>query len=316
MRAVVSLGSVNVDHAVRLDDATLAELRARYDWFPAAGETVTVESVPDDVRDFQWQRSLGGKGANQAVAAARAGADSRLLGAVGDDHREYAVLDSLASDGVTVDDVSIAEGPTGAAFVFLDEAAENRIVVQPGANAAVDTAYVRRHRETVRAADVFLLQNEVPVEPVEALLGWLDGVPDRPTVVLDPAPAAGAAPLLAHESVDLVTPNAVEAAALGDAVDRFEGTVVEKRGPDPVVVTREEADGGGFTISPPTVGVRDTTGAGDVFAGFLAARLAAGDGLREAVTVATHAASLSVREDGVQEATPTLAVVREWLDGR
>jgi ribokinase len=152
----------------------------------------------------------------------------------------------------------------------------------------------------------------------EATLALLDALadrPTRPTVALDPAPAPGAAPLVDHRCVDLVTPNETEAAALSGALAAFDGTVVRTRGPDPVVV---EAPGERFTVTPPAASSTDTTGAGDVFAGYLAAMLAERDGesrstatLREAVQVASAAAALSVEASGVQRATPARETVAE-----
>lgn len=312
MASVVSLGSVNVDHVVRADGDRLAALAERYDWFPAAGETVTVVSVPDEFRTFDADHLLGGKGANQAVAAATAGAAATLLGRVGEDAGEFDVRPTLESRGVDVSGVEAAPGPTGAAYVFVDETGENRIAVVPGANARVDDAYLGRHRDAILAADVLLLQNEIPVGPVDALLADLDGSDDdhRPTVVLDPAPAAGVAPLLAHDCVDLVTPNEHEFEALAEALVGFDGTVVRTRGPAAVLVQLPSGDG--FEVTPPAVDPVDTTGAGDVLCGFLAAGLAAGDDLRTAVERAVAAAALSVTGEGVQAATPTREEVRAF----
>lgn len=311
MPSVVSLGSVNVDRVVRVDADELAALADRYDRFPAAGETVVVESVPDAFDGLDADSLLGGKGANQAVAAARAGADAALLGKVGADESEHGVFDGLAGYGVDVSGVERADAPTGAAYVFVDETGENRIAVVPGANAAVDGAYVDRHRDAIEAADVLLLQNELPVDPVDGLLASLDAAADRPTVLVDPAPADGADRLLAHGCVDVTTPN--EREALADAPRASGATVVRTRGERPVVV-EDRDDGERFAVEPPAVEAVDTTGAGDVFDGFLAASLAAGDDLRDAVETATVAAALSVTADGVQRATPTLAAVRDRTD--
>jgi ribokinase len=308
MDRVVSLGSINVDHVRRASDAELASFAERYDWFPAQGDTVRVERLPDDVALDADERRHGGKGANQAVAAAAAGAATTMLGAVGTDHDRFGVLPALVDAGVDAERVGVVDAPTGAAHVFVDPSGDNRIVVDPGANAAVDDAYVDANYDAVRDADCLLLQNEIPVEPVAALLDDLTAEPTRPTVILDPAPPAGTDPLLAREAVDYLTPNEGEYAALADALDAYGGVVVRKRGGDPVIVAADDR----FTVDPPAVDAVETTGAGDVFNGFLAARLAAGASLRDAVETAVVAASMATRTAGAREGIPTLDEVRAF----
>lgn len=310
MSRVASVGSVNVDRTVELDDGTLADLTDRYEWFPAPGETVILRDPPDlsDLSNLRWRVTLGGKGANQAVAAARAGATAELYGMVGTHHAESDVLATLDGRGVDVSAIEVADAPTGTAYVFLDSDGENHIAVVPGANAAVDAAYLDRHWPAIRSADALVVQHELPTGTVDALFDRLDDHTDRPTVVFDPAPAADAGVLLAHDCIDVVTPNETEFRALADSLADFDGTVVRTRGPDDVLVSNDES----FAVSPPAVEPVDTTGAGDVFAGFLAARLAVGDGMRPAVELATRAASLSITGEGAQDATPTMAEVRAF----
>jgi ribokinase len=311
---VVSLGSVNVDRVAYVDDATLSSLAATGDWFPAPGETVRVaaERVPS-VDRHRSATFLGGKGANQAVAAAAAGAEAALLGAVGADAGRFDVRSTLRERGVAVDGLATADAPTGTAYVFVAPDGENHIAVVPGANAAVDAGYVREHMATVRGADALLLQNEVPVEAAETALCGLAGCDpaDRPTVVLDPSPPAGVEPLLASPRVDYATPNESEAAALSGPLADFGGTVVATHGGDPVVVDGADR----FEVPPPGVDPVDTTGAGDVFAGYLAARLGAGDDLRSAVAVAAAAGAVSTEREGVQPAVPDPGAVRRRLEG-
>jgi ribokinase len=312
MGTVASFGSINVDRVAYLDPATAADLDARYDWFPGPGETRSVESVPADLDALVDETFLGGKGANQAVAAARADADAGLYGRVGPDHGAFDVLTSIAGYGVDVSPVEVADAPTGTAYVFVTPDGENHIAIVGGANAAVDPAYARANTDELRRVDCLLVQNELPARTLDALFTALDGREGRPTVLFDPAPPDGAADLLGHPCVDLVLPNESEAAALGDALDRFDGTVVYKHGPDPVVV--DPAGGGRFSVPPPRVDTVDTTGAGDVFGGFLAAELSRGASLREAVECARVAGALSVRSEGVQRATPTLGTVRAYRE--
>ena len=309
MDRVVSLGSINVDHVRQVTDAELTAFSERYDWFPARGHTAQVETLPDDLAADADEVHHGGKGANQAVAAAAADATTTMLGKVGTDHDRFGVLPTLTDAGVGVGRVGVADVPTGSAYVFVEPSGDNRIVVRPGANATVDDAYVRAQYDAVRDADCLLLQNEIPVDPAAGLLHDVADDPTRPTVILDPAPPAGVDPLLACEAVDYLTPNEHEYAALDGALDDFDGVVVRKRGGDAVIV---ETPDGQFTVDPPSVDPVDTTGAGDVLNGFLAARLAAGASLRDAVETAVVAGSMSTRTAGARRGIPTLDEVRAF----
>lgn len=305
MPAVASLGSINVDRIRRVASADLDDLEARYDWFPAPGETRRVASVPGAVADAAERTRLGGKGANQAVAAGRAGVPTALFGMVGEDEADHDVLDTLAAD-VDVAGVERVDGPTGTAYVFVEPDGENRIALVEGANACVDADYVRRHLDAIRGADCLLLQNEIPVEAAAFLLSELRGVTARPTVVVDPAPVAGADRLVTEPAVDYVTPNEVEYDQLASAgaLDDFEGTVVQTRGAEDVVVSAGRTER--FRVSPPPADVVDTTGAGDTFDGYLAAWLAAGRPLRDAVTAAATASARAVEAEGAQPAIPSV----------
>jgi ribokinase len=330
---VASFGSINVDRVAYVDSDTVVDLSARYDWFPGPGETVGVDArrIPGDFDDYVDDRFLGGKGANQAVAAAAAGAKSTLLGAVGTDAATVGagVRRRLRDREVDVDGVAVVDAPTGTAYVFVTPDGENHIATITGANGTVDAAYARRSRVRERAlgADYLLLQNEVPTRAALTLLNELSGLPDRPTVVLDPAPAAGAADVLSHPAVDVATPNDPEYRTLSDGFERFEGTVVCTHGAAGVTVSTpaggkdgdEDGHGRGqecenFEVPTPAVEAIDTTGAGDVFNGYLATRLAVGDSLRRAVEVAATAAALSTTREGVQRATPDADAVRALLD--
>ncbi len=308
MTGVVSLGSINIDRIRHPSEAELASLADQYDWFPDRGQTVTVTELPPEFPAEADRVRHGGKGANQAVAAASAGAAAEVLGNVGPDSEEAGVRARLADDGVAVDRIGTGSAPTGTADVFVDPDGDNRIVVRPGANGTVDDAYVDVQYDTIRSATCLLLQNEIPVAPMRQLLADLAAEPDRPIVVFDPAPADGAEALLDCEAIDYLTPNEREYEALRSDLGAFDGVLVRKRGGDDVVVEADRQ----FTVTPPSVDAVDTTGAGDVLNGFLAATLAVGTSLREAVEIGTIAGSLSALETGARSGIPTLEAVRSY----
>ncbi len=311
MGSVASFGSINVDRVAYLDRETIDGLAARYDWFPAPGETRRVEQVPESIESHVDRTFLGGKGANQAVAAAQADADSDLYGMVGEDANEFDVLPSLAAYGVDTSAVESADVPTGTAYVFVDEAGENYIAVVGGANAAVGADYVHRTVGALRSVDCLLVQNELPTQTLETLFDALDGA-GGPLVAFVPAPVDGAAGLLEHDCISLVIANETEAAALDDRLSGIDAAVVRTRGPDPVVVDPGGPfEGERFTVTPPPADPVDTTGAGDVFAGYLTAELAEGRALRPALDCACAAAAHSTKHEGVQRATPAREAVAE-----
>jgi ribokinase len=305
MGHVVSLGSINVDRMRTVSGSELAKLE-QYDWFPDRDETVRIERPPDELTADPDHVRHGGKGANQAVAAASAGAETAILGKVGADHDEFGVLDSLLASGVDVDGVAVAPEPTGRADVFVGPGGDSWIVIYAGANGAVDRPYVDRQYEAILRADCLLLQNEIPIEPIVALLTRLADEPERPTVVLDPAPAGGAERLIGCEAVDYLTPNEREYEALRPSLERFDGVLVRTSSGDEVVVEGDER----FSVTPPRVTPVDTTGAGDVMNGFMAAQLAGGAPLREAVETAVVAGALSTQTEGAREGIPSLDEIR------
>lgn len=295
---VVVVGAVNVDMVV----ATPA--------LPGPGETV----VGDGVRRFG-----GGKGANAAVAAARAGARVRCVGAVGDDDLGRGALEELRSEGVVVDDVAVLDGvATGTALIVVDDRGENQIAVGLGANGRVDPQVVRTAlRRVLGHAGCLLVSTEIPQAAIVAAVR--SGTEAGVRCVLNPAPVVDVVDeLLAHGVV--LTPNAGEAAAVAGSDGRdpaADAATIAGRTGAPAVVT---LGGDGAVVAGPggtlervparTAAVRDTTGAGDTFNGVLATRLAAGDDLPEAVRVANTAAALSVSAAGARGGMPTIEEIR------
>ncbi|MFF0742897.1 ribokinase [Streptomyces sp. NPDC004111] len=263
---VVVLGSLNIDLVTRV---------ARH---PRPGETVTGRSLTV---------LPGGKGANQAVAAARAGARVRMLGRVGDDDGGRRYLATLRSDGIDTTGVTTTPGePTGQAHICVDDLGENTIVVIPGANGAVTEADAERAAATIAAADVLLLQLETPLPAVvrAALIAGRAGT----RVVLNASPVAEVPPELLRLA-DPAIVNEHEYEALGEEA-RSVCVTLGARG----------ARWGEHASVPPPVHAVDTTGAGDCFAGTLAARLAAGDPVADALDAAVAAGAGATTREGAQ----------------
>ena len=288
---VCVVGSLNVDTTLRV--ATL----------PRAGQTVLT-------RDRTT--SQGGKGANQAVAAASQGSTVRLVAAVGNDDQGRSSVDGLAARGVQTCSVKfVDEAFTGSAVVLVADDGENLIVVDQGANRSLDEAWVRKH-VTKAAPDVILAQLEVPIPSVlAAAQAW-----DPRYFVLNPAPmpadVTSLQPLLEH--VDILVPNRPELAEMVgeehvetlDDVDQsaqrlaFRGTLVVTLGSQGAAVYGPYGRERLAHVPAAQVEAVDTTGAGDAFCGVMADRLARGDDIVDAVEVATRLAGLSTTVHGAQ----------------
>jgi ribokinase len=294
---VVVVGSANVDLVVDVDRR------------PAPGETVLGRG---------HRRFPGGKGANQAVAAARVGATVALVGCVGDDASGDDLLAELDAAGVDTTVVRrLPRVTTGTAFITLTPDGENSIIVSPGANAHLDVASVDAAAPAIAAAAVVCAQLEVPLDAVRRGLELARRA--GALTVLTPAPAVPEARELLGLA-DVLVPNLGEARALaGDpeaspraAARRLLGlgarAVVLTLGARGVVVETPQG-----TSELPARDVRDvvdTTGAGDTLAGVLAAMLADGASIPDAVRVAVDAAGISVTRAGAQTSMPTLAEIR------
>ncbi|MFF9396335.1 ribokinase [Streptomyces griseoluteus] len=274
---------------------------------PAAGETV----LGGDLAVHP-----GGKGANQAVAAARLGARTALLARVGDDGHGRLLLDSLRSAGVDTARVPAGGAPTGVALITVDPSGDNSIVVSPGANSRLDTGDVRQAEGLVRGSRVVSAQLEIPLETVAEVVRTLG---DGNRFVLNPSPPR---PLPAEvlAACDPLIVNEHEARVLlGDALTGEDpehwARLLLDAGPRSVVVTlgAEGAlvcDASGVRRVPPVkVDAVDTTGAGDAFTAALAWKLGSGAELAEAAAYAARVGAAAVTKRGAQESYPTAAEV-------
>ena len=288
---ILTIGSVNIDHVHRV--AAL----------PGPGETVV---------DLGYARGLGGKGANQSLAARLAGAEVRHAGAVGADGGWC--RDRLAAAGIDVGDLLTVEAATGHAVILVDGAGENVIVVHGGANRALAPELVRAAIGRARAGDWLLLQNETNLVVEAAEAGRVAGL--RVAYAAAPFDAEATAAIIPH--VDLLAVNSVEAAQLA----RHLGSAPETFGA-PVLLVTEGARGahcwtGKAEVRQAAFAVQavDTTGAGDTFLGYFLAALDLGASVAEAMRRAAAAAAVQVTRPGAGEAIPAAAEVDAFLAAR
>lgn len=294
---VVVLGSANLDIVVPVPH------------HPATGETVL---------GGHHDRIPGGKGANQAVAAARLGARVAMVGRVGSDDAGRTLRTALQEAGVDCRYLAVdGLAPSGLALIGVDRSGDNTIIVSPGANDRIGPDDVAAAAPLLASAAVTLVQLEVPAMAVEAAVAASGG-----KVVLNPAPASLLSGALL-ERVDVLVPNRIELAQLAGSAEAGGLAAVEEmaRGlPVPTVVVTLGADGallvagGDAVVLPaPPVEVVDTTGAGDAFCGAIAEALARGVAIDEATARAVHAGSLATTRRGAQPSLPTGAQVNASL---
>lgn len=302
---LIVLGSVNADHVLMVDD------------FPRPGETVTGHG---------YQVLPGGKGANQAVAAARLGGDIGFIACVGDDDFGHHMIERFEEDGMNTSAVMAVEGlPTGIAMIQIAASGENSISISAEANGALTPEKLAPHIPMIKEGHTLLMQLESPIETIEqaAIVGRQAGL----DVVLNPAPARGLPDsLLAN--LTMITPNETEAEMLtGVTVENEDDAqkaadILHDKGVPTVIITLGEkgayvstVDGGrlvrGFNVTPV-----DTTAAGDTFNGALVAGLQHNMSMDEAITFAHGAAAISVTRLGAQPSIPTLHEVSEFLKSK
>ena len=293
MKRIVVLGSTNTDMVVKA---------AR---IPAPGETIL---------GGDFLMNPGGKGANQAVAAARLGGDVTFVAKVGDDLFGREAKSLFAKEGIRTEYVfTDAEKPSGVALIMVGASGENSIAVASGANGALSPTDIAAARGEIESAGALLMQLETPVETILCAAQWAaaKGVP----VILNPAPAC-ALPDALFPCLALITPNETEAEMLtgvkvaDEAGARAAAAALCAKGVGRVIITLGAKgafvyDGGAGAFVPAfPVEAVDTTAAGDVFSGALAVALTEGRALGEAVAFASRAASISVTRMGAQASAP------------
>ena len=300
--SIVVLGSSNTDMILRVPR------------IPQPGETIL---------GGRFSTAAGGKGANQAVAAARAGGRVSLIARVGSDAFGEQALAGFEREGIAVECVlRDPQEPSGVALIFVEESGENSIAVASGANARLSPSDVEGAREVIAGASILLMQLETPLETVEAAarVARESGT----TVILNPAPARALSDTIMRH-VSILTPNQSEAEHLSgvEVTDPHSAEAAARRlmalGPESVVVTlgRQGAiwvtEHGTEVVAGHPVAAVDTTGAGDVFNGSLATALAEQRLAREALGLANAAAALSVTRHGAQPSAPTRTDIETLL---
>lgn len=301
---IAVVGSINMDLVIRCQR------------LPMPGETVMAASAME---------LCGGKGANQAVAAARAGGDVVMIGRVGDDAFGEKLRMNLSDGGLNTQCILTSENcSSGVAIVAVEDSGQNSIMVVPGANGKLASADIRNHRHAIESADVLLVQLEVPLATVAEAIRIASEMNIR--VILDPAPAPNAWPgdlspfkkdSRPLDGISLICPNESEAARLTglpvETIDDAEAAArsLHDQGVAVVAVTLAEKgvlifDGTFTTLIPAfKVNAIDTTAAGDAFAGALAVRWAETNDLNEAIRFASAAGALATTRIGAQSAMAT-----------
>jgi ribokinase len=300
---IVVIGSANMDMIVRTA------------CIPKPGETVLGN-------DFI--QSMGGKGANQAIAATRLGADVTFVARLGKDHFGQDAFEAYGKEGIdTKYIVWDEETPTGVALIMIDNEGENIICVTSGANGKLSTEDVSRAEEAIKSADCVLLQLEIPMKTVEHAIRLASKYHVR--VVLNPAPMANLSNELLGK-VDVLTPNITEAAKLSGvnaSEPRDLAVIVKKKfniknvivtmGKEGTAISSEQGSGAIY-IPSYQVDAVDATGAGDAFNGGLVVAWSQGKNLEDAVRYANAVGALSTTHFGAQSALPTAEEVRTFLN--
>lgn len=305
MGKIVVIGSSNTDLVIKTSR------------IPRPGETII---------GGEFMINAGGKGANQAVAAARLGGQVVFVARTGDDQFGHSAVENYERDGIVTRHIGRdGASASGVALIAVDDAGENSIVVAPGANATLSRADVDRASEEIRGADYVLIQLEIPLDVVAYAVETAHAAGVK--VVLNPAPAARLADDILAK-LWLITPNCTEASLLSGVEVTDEASALEaartiaRAGVPNVIVTMGGAGAliltpeGHETVSAFRVDAVDTTAAGDIFNGALVTALVEGKTLHEAVRFASGASAISVTRMGAQTSAPGRKEVEEFLSAR
>ncbi|MWP61739.1 ribokinase [Gilliamella sp. Pas-s25] len=302
LNKLIVIGSVNIDHILNVNE------------FPKPGETL---------KGSNYKISYGGKGANQAVAAGRLGANVQFIAAVGNDDFGKKFKQQLESDHIDTHTVAVVESKnTGVALILVNKQGENQIAIHEGANSAVTPEYVGQFENDIIKANAVLMQLETPLQTIEHVAKLAKQ--NNTKVILNPAPAQNLSDdLLKH--IDIITPNETEAEYLTGIKIVTEqdaqkaSAFLHNKGINTVIITLGSKGawvsycGKGEIVSGFHVKAVDTIGAGDTFNGMLVTALLEGKALNQAVRYAHAAAALSVTKAGAQTSVPTRNEVEDFV---
>lgn len=270
--------------------------------------TSQVPQIGETLLGDHFQMNPGGKGANQAVAAARLGADVRMIGCVGEDSFGEQILQHLTNEGIDISDVETVTGHTATASITVSNG-DNSIIVVPAANHQVTAAFVESKRDVIADSDILLVQLEILLEGVQKAveIAKENGV----TVILNPAPIQKL-PLELIQAADYLTPNEHEQTLLKQVIgeDELRGKLIVTLGSQGVSILEGSKD---INVPAYKINVVDTTGAGDSFNGGLAFALSKGITLEEACHYGNAVAALSTTKLGAQTGMPTGAEVEAFI---
>ena len=292
-KKILIVGSSNTDMVIKTQN------------FPAPGETIL---------GGRFLMNAGGKGANQAVAAARLGGMVTFVGKIGDDIFGKQAVQQLEDEGINVDFVAVdPENPSGVALITIDRKGENSIVVAPGSNGTLSSADFDKAMDMLNESEFVLMQLEIPIPTVEHIARIASTKHKK--VVLNPAPAAELSDELL-KNLYIITPNETEAELLTGIKVTDEqsalksATFLHEKGIEIVIITMGSAgafllaNGNSEIISAPKVEAVDTTAAGDTFNGALVVALSEGYTIQESIAFANKAAAISVTRIGAQSSVP------------
>ncbi|RKS87622.1 ribokinase [Orbus hercynius] len=302
VKKLIVLGSINADHVLNLPQ------------FPKPGQTLTGN---------HYHIAFGGKGANQAVAAGRGGANIQFIAAVGDDDIGKTICEQLIKDQIDTRSIaSIANEKTGVALIFVNQQGENEIGIYAGANAAVTPDYLHAYQQDIIDADAILMQLETPLATIASAVKLAKQ--HHTQVIVNPAPAQALTDeILSH--IDIITPNETEAESLTGITVSCEQDAdraakqLHQKGINTVIITLGSKGawvsvaGVGKLIAGYQVQAVDTIAAGDTFNGMLVTALLEGKTLDEAVKYAHAAAAIAVTRTGAQSSVPWREEIEQFM---
>ena len=297
---ILNYGSLNLDHVYRLPH------------FVQPGETLA---------SCEYNIFAGGKGANQSMALARAGADVGHAGKLG--HDGHWLKQKLADAGVDTAGIDIVDGPSGHAVIQVDDHGENCIILHGGANHSIDAGHIHKTIKRCRAGDLLLLQNELNADATPVIMQ--QAAENDVGIAFNPAPMTDSVNEYDLGAVQTLIVNEVEAAQLADEHDADADAALAalaQRWPQLEIVLTRGARGaccrwpeGECSVAAPVVDAVDTTAAGDTFIGYFLAARAAGDGMQAALELACAAAALCVTQAGAMDAIPARDDVLAFTEG-